>query len=418
MRKALKILIFLTFLHMAGQLSAQQSYNITFLHDGMTVYGTFSVPAGSGRFPTIIINPGTGAVDRDGTLPMLGANVACLYPGLLNDTLYFYKELAEALTDSGYAVLRYDKLEYSYPSTLGNITFHKLWLPVESAINYVKTRNDVDTTRIILLGHSEGSALIPFIAKGRKDISALISVAGARTPLDSLMAYQLLNIAKTCNGDTMQAIGQGMSIMYYFNLVRTHSWNTSTPNLFGVSPAVWYDYVRATDSVAKNYNADSIPTLFMGMGLDINVPPAELIRLQQEVSITNDFWTMPGLIHYLCPVNNPHVPRMLPDTIVYWLRRHVPVAGIPRHEANDLQVTVSPNPFRNHFRVQVDLKNPLNLKVTIRNMYGQVVLQKDLSSQAGKNTIDLDLSNQAPGLYILSLQTAGSLYSQRIIKAE
>ena len=403
---------------MAGQLSAQQSYNITFLHDGKTVHGTFSVPAGSGRFPTIIINPGTGAVDRDGTLPMVGANIACLYPGLLNDTLYFYKELAEALTDSGYAVLRYDKLEYSYPSTLGTITFHKLWLPVESAINYVKTRSDVDTSRIILLGHSEGSALIPFIAKGRSDISALISVAGARTPLDTLMAYQLLNIAKTCNGDTLQAIGQGMSIMNYFQLVRTHSWTSSTPNLFGVSPAVWYDYVRATDSVAKNYNADSLPTLFTGMSLDINVPPAELTRLQQEVSITNDFSTIPGLIHYLCPINDPHVDRMLPDTIVYWLRRHVPVAGIPRHECPGFQVSVAPNPFRNTFRVQFEGKAAQNLIVTVRNMYGQLVLQKDMGRVSGKNTLDLELAIQPPGMYILSLQTAGCLYSQRIIKAE
>jgi hypothetical protein len=79
-------------------------------------------------------------------------------------TLRPYKQLSEALVDSGFAVLRYDKLEYTYtPAQLGTITFHKLWLPVESAINYVKTRTDVDTNCITLLGHSEGSLLIPIL---------------------------------------------------------------------------------------------------------------------------------------------------------------------------------------------------------------------------------------------------------------
>ena len=107
--------------------------------------------------------------------------------------------------DSRYTVLRYDKLEYTYLSSLGQITFHKLWLPVESAINYVKTRNDIDTNQIILISYSEGSFPIPFIAKSRKDIKALISISRARTPFDSILAYQIINITKTCGGSVSDA---------------------------------------------------------------------------------------------------------------------------------------------------------------------------------------------------------------------
>jgi hypothetical protein len=252
---------------------AQQSYNITFVHDGKTVYGTFTVPNGTGKFITIIICPGSGAIDRDGTIPYTSGNIACLYPDLYGDTLRVYKELSDALVNSGYGVLRYDKLEYSYPTTLGTITFHKLWLPVESAINYVKTRNDVDTNKIILIGHSEGSSLIPFIAKGRKDVKALISIAGARTPFDSIFAWQLNNLVqllRPCGAtstDSLNAKVQADQILSYFNIIRTNTWNGSTPTAFGVPAKAWYDYIRATDSVAINYNLDNLPTLFTGMGL-------------------------------------------------------------------------------------------------------------------------------------------------------
>lgn len=172
--------------------------------------GTFSTPAGLGPYATVIIAPGSGPSDRDGTLPMFGVNIACLYPQLLGDTLRYYKELGEALVDSGYAVLRYDKLEYSYPTGFGNITFEKLWLPVNSAIDYVKTRPDVDPDRIVLLGHSEGSSLIPHIAKDRDDIRALISVGGPRTPFDSLFAFQLVDFAQRCNRNVPLAQTQAM----------------------------------------------------------------------------------------------------------------------------------------------------------------------------------------------------------------
>ena len=374
----------------------QQSSNITFVHDGKTVNGMFTTPNGTGRFPVIIINPGSGANDRNGTIPMVGANIACLYPALLGDTLYPYKQLSDALVDSGYAVLRYDKLEYTYPTTLGTITFHKLWLPVESAVNYVKTRSDVDTNQIILVGHSEGSSLIPYIAKNRTDIKALVSLAGARTPFDSLLAYQLLYITQTCNGDTASARMQGNQILAYFNTIRTNTWNSTTPPLFGVPASAWYDYVRATDSVAINYNINNLPTLFVGMGLDINVPPAELLRFQSEVTITNDFWSMPGLIHYMTPNNVPQVSEQLTDTIVYWLRHHNFTTGIGSVTHVSTSIQVYPNPFTKTITVKGLERNDSILCI---DNSGKTVAKW----KAGKKEETLNLDGLVPGHYLLNV---------------
>ena len=415
MKKITNLLVLLILTIVA---KGQQSYPITFTHDGKTVYGTFTTPNGTGKFPTIIINSGSGANDRDGTIPMLGANVACLYPALLNDTLRPYKELSDALVDSGYAVLRYDKLEYTYttPSALGTITFHKLWLPVESAISYVKTRSDVDTNKIILIGHSEGSSLIPFIAKGRSDVKALISIAGARTPFDSLLAYQLVYIAQTCGGNVSQAQSQANQILSYFNIIRTNTWNGSTPSLFGVPASAWHDYVLATDSVAINYNLDNLPTLFTGMGLDINVPPAELIRFQNEVTITNDFWSIPGLVHYMTPNNDSHVSTILTDTIIYWLRQHVLTTGISSVNPQDNYFHITPNPFNTDFSISVEKENVKNLSVSLINLYGQIMLSENYKNIQGKFTSTYTTETFPAGIYLLNISADGYSMTRKIIK--
>jgi dienelactone hydrolase len=409
----LYVLVWKTSLH------AQQSFNISFIHDSITVNGTFTTPNGSGNFPVIIINAGSGANDRDGTLPMLGGNVACLYPSLLNDTLFPYKELSEALVDSGYAVLRYDKLEFTYsPSSLGTITFRKLWLPVESAIDYVKTRTDVDTNRIILLGHSEGSSLIPYIAKTRTDVRALISLAGARTPFDSLLAYQLVYIAQTCGGNVPQAQAQAGQILAYFNIIRTNTWNAGTPDLFGVPASAWYDYVLATDAVSGNYNLCNLPTLFTGLGLDINVPPAELIRFQNEVTVTNDFWSLPGLIHYMTPNNSPHVSKALTDTIIYWLRRSNIATGIKNNSEDEFTLETYPNPFYNNVTIEINKPIIKKLTISIYNSLGQVVFQKTENNiqNAFINTIELD---KLPiGLYFLVTETDGIINVKKLSKSK
>lgn len=395
--------------------SAQQTYTISFTHVDKTVHGTFLTPDGSGPFPTILIVPGSGANDRDGTLQLVGTNAECLYPGLNGQTIKPYKELAEALVDSGYAVLRYDKLEYTYPSNLGTITFEKLWLPAESAIDYLKTRQDVDTTNIILLGHSEGSALIPYIAKNRSDIKALISLAGARTPFDSLLAHQLVHFERLCDGDTILAKAQADQILTYFAAVRTSNC-LLLPPVFGVSACVWKDYYEATDAVSENYNQLDLPLLFLGLGLDINVPLTELERLKGEVTSTDDFWAIPDLIHYMVPNNDTHVSQVLTDTIVYWLRENNLNTGIlDKPLKNDHLVRIYPNPIQHDLNVQFDEASGKNAIFSVIDLNGKIVMvakqNSDIVSEA-----KLNLKTISPGTYYLKIESDKINTIRKIVK--
>ncbi len=391
---------------------AQQSFNISFVHDGKTVHGTFKVPAGNKRFKTLILAPGSGPNDRYGTLPMVGANTACLYPGLLNDTIRAYDELSDALQDAGYAVLIYDKLEYTYPGSMGTITFHKLWLPVESAIDYVKTRSDVDTGNIILLGHSEGSSLIPYIAKGRKDIRALISIAGSRTPFDSTLARQLVYIAQTCGGDVQTAQYQADQILAYFNLIRTNTWNSSTPPLFGVPASAWREYVLATDPVADHYDVCGLPALFLGLEKDINVPPSELDRFKAEVSVTDDFWKLPSLIHYMTTADDPHISKTVPDTIIHWLRSNGFHASMKDVKAIERSVSVKPNPFGSSLTVSVGEPYNRNCSMRLLDMTGRVI--PGITGIKSPQSFDTGFLDR--GVYILQIQTEGYTICKKLVK--
>ena len=396
---------------------AQQSQNITFIHEGKTVYGRFASPEGSGTFPTIILNPGTGANDRDGTINVAGGNFPCLYPGLLDQTLKPYKQLSEAMVDAGYAVLTYDKLEYTYTtaSGLGAITFKKLWLPVNSAIDYVKTRSDVDTTNIILIGHSEGSTLIPYIAKSRNDIKALVSIAGPRAPLDSLLAYQLVYIAELCEGDLPYMQNQANQVLAYFDLIRTNTWNSSLPPLLGASPSVWSEYIPMADSVSINYNLAHLPTLFTGLGDDFNVPPSELTRFQNEVTITNDFWSIPDLNHFMTTATNPNISPVLTDTIIYWLGQHIWPTGVNSPEIEEFTFEVYPNPFSDEFVITAKNLDSKKWDVIVRNVVGQEIVRKQLN-KGGNFEHSLSASSWANGIYFVSIQSDGKLITKKVVK--
>ncbi len=319
----MKRLYALLFLLLAGTAGARTYQAISFTHDGIAVNARLTLPATPPPYRVLVLTPGSGANDKDGTLPMLGGNAQCLYPGLYGDTLRPYKGLSDALADSGYAVLTYDKMEYTNPAGLGTITFRKLWLPVVSALQYLRGRVDVDASNITLIGHSEGSTLIPYIARTEPGVKALISIAGPRRSVyDTLLAYQLLSITRTCGGDTASAKTQGDQLIAYFSAIRSGQ-TAGLPPFAGVPAAVWADYVRVSDSVAINYNLAARPTLFVGLGADINVPvPTELARFRQDVTTPADFYEVPGLNHYMTTGMNPAVSEALSDTIVYWLRRN------------------------------------------------------------------------------------------------
>lgn len=143
------------------------------------IYGTLTVPDHVKISPIVLIIPGSGPTDRD-------CNSAV---GIKTNA---YKMLADSFANNGISTLRFDKrgIGQSKPAMTSesDLRFETYINDVVAWISLLKT--DPRFSKVILLGHSEGS-LIGMVAAEQTDIAAFVSIAGAGKPADQILKDQL-----------------------------------------------------------------------------------------------------------------------------------------------------------------------------------------------------------------------------------
>jgi len=150
---------------------------ITFVNkeDNITLAGTLTLPSAKGSFPAVVLISGSGAHNRDEEV--LGHK-----PFLV---------LADHLTRNGIAVLRFDdrgagKSGGDFRSST-SADFKK---DVAAAVNYLRSRKEIDKKKIGLAGHSEGGMIAPMLAAEDKDIAFIVLLAGPGVKGDELLLMQ------------------------------------------------------------------------------------------------------------------------------------------------------------------------------------------------------------------------------------
>lgn len=139
--------------------------------------GILTVPRGEGPFPGVVLVAGSGPNDKDETI---GPNKP-------------FKELAEGLSSSGIAVLRYDKRTHAHGAQMDipKITVEEEVLAdARAAIELLRAHDAVDRDRVFVLGHSLGGTLAPVIESDAPVAGAVI-LAGSARPLTQVMIEQL-----------------------------------------------------------------------------------------------------------------------------------------------------------------------------------------------------------------------------------
>ena len=137
----------------------------TFLNtkENIKLAATLTLPKKTEKSPAVILIAGSGPNDRD-------------------ETVFNHKPfwiLADHLTRQGIAVLRYDKRGVgSSEGEYFTATTKDFACDVTSAIKFLKERSDIDTTKIGLIGHSEGGIIAPMVAANNEDVKFAILMAG------------------------------------------------------------------------------------------------------------------------------------------------------------------------------------------------------------------------------------------------
>lgn len=147
--------------------------------DSITLAGTLTLPEKPGVFPVVVLISGSGPQDR-------------------NEELFGHKPflvLSDYLTRNGVAVLRFDdRGTAESEGTYAKSTIHDFVRDVKAVVEYLKTRKDIDKSRIGLIGHSEGGVIAPIVASEDKEIGFIVLMAGTGVSGDELLIDQLLAI--------------------------------------------------------------------------------------------------------------------------------------------------------------------------------------------------------------------------------
>ena len=142
---------------------------------GVTLAGTLTLPKKDGSFPAVILVNGSGPQNRDSEI--LGHK-----PFLV---------LADYLTKSGIAVLRYDDRGIAGSTgDFGTATTNDFATDAEAAFNYLKSRKEINKNKIGIIGHSEGGAIAPIVAARNKDVAFIVMMAGPGIAGDEQMLLQ------------------------------------------------------------------------------------------------------------------------------------------------------------------------------------------------------------------------------------
>ena len=148
------------------------------LGEGLTTDAQLTYPsAGEGPFPGVLLIPGGGTPDMDEYMPP--------YATETGEPARPFLQIAEYLSERGFAVLRYNKRGIGFNSTLADYevfidtTIQDLIQDAEKAIEVLKQQSEVDADDITLIGHSESTIIAPRIAVDDPSVKNIVLMGTA-----------------------------------------------------------------------------------------------------------------------------------------------------------------------------------------------------------------------------------------------
>jgi len=170
----------------------------------ITLVGSFTYPKSDGKFPAVVLVTGSGPQDRD--------------ESLMNHKPFLV--ISDYLTRNGIAVLRYD--DRGFGKSKGNFaaaTSEDFATDALAAVEYLKTRKEVNPKKIGIAGHSEGGLIAPMCAVNSNDVSFIVMLAGPGVAGKDILILQTELIMKAEGSkeeDIKKSIEENKS---YYNII-------------------------------------------------------------------------------------------------------------------------------------------------------------------------------------------------------
>jgi pimeloyl-ACP methyl ester carboxylesterase len=279
--------------------------------NGFTLAATVTTPpevAGRLRSPGIVLIGGSGPTDRDETVA----------------GIQIFAQLAGALAKDGAVVLRYDKRGVGQSGgRTESATLDDYAEDAITAVKWLAKRPDVDTRRIIVVGHSEGAAVALIAASREKQIDGVVSIAGPGVKGAELILQQqkhLLDISSMTDAEKQAKIELQKKIQAA--VLSGTGWEGIPPQVRKQADVPWFKSLLAYDP-ARIMPKVKRPLLIIQGDLDTQVTKdqadtlADLARARKKVP-PPQVVHLPGVNHLLVPATTGEVSEYasLPDKTI------------------------------------------------------------------------------------------------------
>ncbi len=293
--------------------------------NGFSLAGTLSKPEGvTGSLPAVVLISGSGPSDRDETvagIPIFG-------------------QLADALANAGFAVLRYDKRGVGLSGgRVEAATMADYAEDARAAVRMLTNRKDVDRRRIVLVGHSEGGSLAMLVAAKEKRLAGIALLATVGTTGAALNMYQVTHALDRANRPAAERqTTLDLQRRIQDAVLTGKGWET-----IQVPPAVrqqaetpWFQSFLAYDP-AKIMKDVEQPILIVQGALDTQVPPDHADKLEALAAARKknagvEVVKVAGVNHLLVPaktgevdeysrLGNVSVSPEVTNALTAWLKR-------------------------------------------------------------------------------------------------
>jgi pimeloyl-ACP methyl ester carboxylesterase len=298
--------------------------DVTIPGNGFNIAGTLTSPAGVGRLrhPTVVLVAGSGPVDRDETVAGIP----------------IFSQLAGALAERGYLVLRYDKrgLGQSGGRT-ETATLQDYADDLVAIVKWLAKRDDVDNRRIAVVGHSEGGAVAMLAAAREKKIASVVLAATPGTSGAELILEQQqhqLALAGIADAEKQDKVALQQKIQQA--VVTGKGWEDIPADVRKQADIPWFRSFLTFDPAVQMTKFKQ-PVLIIQGDVDVQVPPhhadklGELARQRKKAGAV-DVVHLPGVNHLLVKAKtgevseypdlaDEHISPDVATTIDDWLKR-------------------------------------------------------------------------------------------------
>ncbi|WP_033543488.1 alpha/beta hydrolase family protein [Planococcus sp. CAU13] len=265
------------------------------------ISGTMTIPEKEGtKLPAVLLMAGSGNADRDGNMKKMKMNL--------------YKDLADFLTGQGFVTLRYDKRGIN--KSTGKFLEAGISDFIDdgaAALRFLKDHPNVDSEKVVILGHSEGALMAPAVHK-EESAAGLILLSGGAEASKDLSALQNEAAFEEMNG------AGGFKGWLYRTLKAVDKARKQNAKIFKKIEASDKDVMRIQgirinakwmrETLSFNttdyLNEVDCPVLAVTGEKDVQVPPEHVKRIPELVKGEAEWHIIPGMNHILRNYEGEH----------------------------------------------------------------------------------------------------------------